>query len=197
MLFNDLPTTKYKTIVVDPPWPQPLVTGYTHSRHKRPKQLPYQTLTLDEIKTFPIQQLAETGAHIYLWTTNRFLQPAFEVLESFDCRFHLCMPLVKKSGIVGANGYVFGSEFCLLGFYGKPMIPFKGIGKLNWLMTNPLRGTHSRKPDSFYDLVETMSSGPYLDAFARRTKANWTTWGNEVTPRGVSIPQICTTPSSN
>jgi N6-adenosine-specific RNA methylase IME4 len=73
-------------------------------------------------------------------------------------------------------------EFCLLGFFGKPMLRFTDIGKLNWLETNPVPGKHSAKPDAFYRLVETMSPGPYLDCFARRERTNWTVWGNEVSP---------------
>lgn len=41
------------------------------------------------------------------------------------------------------------------------------------------RGRHSQKPESFLDLVETVSPGPYLEMFARRQRLNWSTWGNE------------------
>lgn len=42
------------------------------------------------------------------------------------------------------------------------------------------RGRHSEKPDAFYDLVESMSPGPYLEMFSRRPRLGWDTWGNEV-----------------
>ena len=41
------------------------------------------------------------------------------------------------------------------------------------------RGGHSRKPEAFYDLVESVSPGPYLELFARRQRLGWDTWGNE------------------
>ena len=41
------------------------------------------------------------------------------------------------------------------------------------------RDRHSVKPDAFYDLVERVSPGPYLDLFARRNRLGWHTWGNE------------------
>jgi len=179
MLYENLPTTKFRTLVIDPPW-NIGVTSMRYKHHKRPRHLPYPTLPIDEIKTFPVQQLAEVGAHVYTWTTNKMLPDTFDVLKAWGVRYHLTMPLVKKSGIVGANGYVFAAEYCLLGFFGKPMLRFESIGKLNWLVTSPVRGKHSVKPDSFYLLVETMSPGPYLDCFARRQRANWTVWGNEV-----------------
>jgi N6-adenosine-specific RNA methylase IME4 len=124
--------------------------------------------------------LAAPGCHVYLWATNKTLASAFDVLEAWGCRFHLCMPLVKKSGIVPCNGYVFGSEFCLLGFAGRPMLPFLTMGKLNWLTVNPVPGQHSAKPDAFYELVEEMSPGPRLDCFARKPRTGYDVWGDAI-----------------
>jgi N6-adenosine-specific RNA methylase IME4 len=41
------------------------------------------------------------------------------------------------------------------------------------------RGQHSAKPDAFYDLVEAVSPGPYLELFARRARFGWSYWGDE------------------
>jgi len=38
---------------------------------------------------------------------------------------------------------------------------------------------HSRKPDEQYPLIESCSPGPYLELFARGSRKNWHTWGNE------------------
>lgn len=38
---------------------------------------------------------------------------------------------------------------------------------------------HSRKPEAFLDLVETVSRGPYCELFARRQRLGWDTWGDE------------------
>ena len=42
------------------------------------------------------------------------------------------------------------------------------------------RDKHSKKPEAFQDIVETVSPGPYLEMFARRQRAGWDTWGNEI-----------------
>ncbi len=42
------------------------------------------------------------------------------------------------------------------------------------------RGRHSAKPDAFYELVEALADGPYVELFARRERAGWTTLGNEI-----------------
>jgi N6-adenosine-specific RNA methylase IME4 len=38
---------------------------------------------------------------------------------------------------------------------------------------------HSRKPDEQYEIIEACSSGPFLELFARGTRRNWATWGNQ------------------
>jgi N6-adenosine-specific RNA methylase IME4 len=181
MIYQNLPQDKFNTVVIDPPWQQTMAVGaYSDPRHSRPSVLPYHTLSLEDIKTFPLGSIANTGSHIYTWTTNKFLRQAFEVLDAWGVRFHLCMPLVKKSGIAPCCGYVFGSEFCLLGFFGQPMQKFTSMGKLNWLLTNPIPGKHSAKPEEFYQLLETMSPGLYCDIFARKQREGWVTWGDEL-----------------
>ena len=51
------------------------------------------------------------------------------------------------------------------------------------------RKRHSAKPEAFYDIVESMSPGPYLDVFARRLRMGWDCWGNEVYPvPGLPVP---------
>ncbi len=180
MLFNNLPAGLFNTLVIDPPWPQTMTGKRNRPRHHKAIALPYNTLTVEEIATFPLSSLCAVGAHVYLWCTNKTLPDAFGVLSAWGVRYHLCLPLVKRSGIVPCNGYVFGAEYCLLGFYGRPMQKFTGIGKLNWLETNPIPGQHSAKPDSFYSLVESMSPGPRVDLFARKQRSGWTCWGDEL-----------------
>jgi N6-adenosine-specific RNA methylase IME4 len=170
---------KYNTIVIDPPWPISL-QGKVNRRSNTKTKLPYSTLTFKQICDFSIKDFAEKGAHIYLWTTNKFLRKAFEVFDSWKVNFHLVLVMVKPSGIAPSMGYVFGIEFCLLGFYGKPMQKFQDIGKLNWFKGFNKAGNHSSKPDEFYNLVEKMSPSQRIDIFSRKNRKNWSVWGNEI-----------------
>lgn len=72
----------YNTILIDPPWEQPLVTGLL-KKHHAPKQLPYPTMKLSELQALPVESLAIPGSHIWLWTTNHMLHSAFHLLESW------------------------------------------------------------------------------------------------------------------
>ena len=39
---------------------------------------------------------------------------------------------------------------------------------------------HSKKPEFFQDIIETVSNEPRLEMFARRYRMGWDVWGNEV-----------------
>ena len=42
------------------------------------------------------------------------------------------------------------------------------------------RREHSRKPEQTYDRIEKLVEGPYLELFARKTRRNWDSWGDQV-----------------
>lgn len=170
---------KFNTLVIDPPWPISMA-GQFKTRRSRPSELNYKTMSLDEIKLLPIQEIVAPGGHVYLWCTNKTLRDAYEVLDGWGLRFHQVLVMTKPSGMTPSLGYVFGTEFCLLALNGRPMQKFTGIGALNHFSSPPKAGNHSAKPDHFYSLVEKMSPGPYADIFARRKRDGWSVWGDEV-----------------
>ena len=170
---------KYNTIVIDPPWDIHL-TGKVKRRENRAEKLPYKTMSLQEIKEIPISKIANVGCHVYCWTTNKMLKETFDVLQSWGVNYHLTMVLVKPSGICPCFGYKFATEFCLMGFFGKPMQKFTKIGKLNWIKGFNKAGTHSSKPDEFYNVVSEMSPEPRIDIFARKQRLNWDVFGDEI-----------------
>jgi N6-adenosine-specific RNA methylase IME4 len=72
-------TPPYSTIVADPPW------HYEARVIKwgRRATMPYSTMSLEAITAVPVAQLAAPWAHLYLWTTNRYLRRGFDVAESW------------------------------------------------------------------------------------------------------------------
>lgn len=72
-------TPPYATIVADPPWsyPEGWPPGWGEQRERRP--LPYSAMPVADIAELPVQDLAQPGAHLYLWTTNRYLWEARDV----------------------------------------------------------------------------------------------------------------------
>ena len=165
---------KYKTLVVDPPWNQ----GKTGKRSVRPNQgtkLNYKTMTLKEIKNFPIDDYADEQCHMYLWTTNRFLRDAFDVLKEWGFKFHVVLVWRKPTGVCPFS-FQFVNEYVLFGYRGK----FK-INKMGTQTTfDASVREHSRKPDILYEIAEKCSDAPRIDMFSREKRLGWDQFGDEV-----------------
>ncbi len=178
---------KYRTIVVDPPWSYDegftvgIATGRDHLVVPTAgirKALPYKAMDLEVIKKLPVIKCAdEQGCRVFLWTTNRYLRDSFDVLDSWGFSYAQTLVWHKAnpspfSGGIAANG----AEFLLVGKIGTlPVLPKAKSSVLH--LSVPKQ--HSRKPEAFLDLVESVSPGPYLEMFSRRARLGWDTWGDE------------------
>lgn len=162
--------TRYRTIVADPPWryPSPGATKANASRH-------YPLMSVDDIAHMSVAHLAEDDAHLWLWTTNALVEEGHWVVRSWGFRPLTVVTWCKRQPGVG---YYLrnNTEHVILASRGRPMVPAEKPTS-TWYVWP--RGAHSAKPDAFYDLVEQVSPGPYLEMFARRQRFGWDTWGNE------------------
>lgn len=165
----------YRTIVADPPWAQPMIGKWKVAKHKRPDVLPYPTMTLPAIEALPVASFADEGAHLWLWTTNAFLEPAFSVMRAWGFTYLTTVTWCKPSG-AGAY-FASTTQHCLFGYYRKCRFPLA-----RWQPTHFTASVrrHSQKPEQFYDLVERVSPAPRLELFARQKRLSWSSWGNEV-----------------
>lgn len=171
--------TKYRTIVADPPWDHSDGTGASYStKGRRDCGLPYQTMTLDEIKNLPVSEWAMPGAHLYLWTTNRYLKAAFEVSKAWGFDHVATLVWCKQRGLGSGGVFYSNVEFVLYcRNKGDAGIPNAARIKSRWF--DWPRSSHSAKPEAFLDLVEQASHGPFLEMFARRARFGWDYWGDE------------------
>lgn len=171
-------TPPYRTIVADPPWDydEGFVNGPARgegwsNRHR----LPYSAMPLEEIAALPVGKLASPdGAFAFLWTTNRYLPDAFDVLAAWGFRYRQCLIWHKGDaspfpGAVAPNS----AEFLLVGRRGG----VKRSGTAPSSVIGSMRGVHSAKPGAAYDLVERVSPGPYVELFARAPRLGWDAWG--------------------
>jgi N6-adenosine-specific RNA methylase IME4 len=167
-----LPEGKFQTIVVDPPWPVEKIL-----RDVRPNQVEfgYRTMSVDEIKVFPIQKLMADNCHVYLWTTQKFLPIAFEVFESWGVKYECLLTWVKNVGFTPFS-WMYSTEHVLFGRIGSLELLKKG----ERLDFNAKVREHSRKPNEFYELVKRVSPEPRKDVFAREKHDGFEAWGDEV-----------------
>lgn len=162
---------KFATIVIDPPWDWNDEGDVDQLGRARPT---YETLTVDQIRTYPIPYLADVDCHCYLWITNRSLPKGFDLLTAWGFRYVTCLTWCKPS--IGMGNYFRGSTEQVL-FAVKGTQPLKRHDVGTWFEA-PRGPSHSTKPAAFYELVEACSPGPYLDYWSRREpRAGWMTWG--------------------
>jgi len=174
---------RYRTIVADPPWPQ--LHGGGRSRSMKGEwaagpgyvsDIPYSPLTVDEIKCVPVDELAEANAHLYLWTTNQFLESAYAVARAWGFRPSILLTWCKTPRGIGFGGaFTISTEFVLFCRRGS-LRPLRRLDSTWWQWP---RGAHSAKPEAFIDLVEQVSPPPYVELFARRHRLGWDVHGFE------------------
>ncbi|MDN5854341.1 MAG: MT-A70 family methyltransferase, partial [Actinomycetia bacterium] len=163
-------------IVIDPPWPMKKI-----ERAERPNQgvtLDYPVLTLDQIADediVPVRRHADDDCHIYLWVTHKFLRPGLDLLDAWGFRYQCVMTWRKNVGITPFS-WMYDTEHVLFGTRGNLPLERKGL-RLSF--EAPVVG-HSVKPDVFYERVTEASPGPRVEMFARRQRAGFEAWGNEV-----------------
>jgi N6-adenosine-specific RNA methylase IME4/ParB-like chromosome segregation protein Spo0J len=170
--FENPPAGRYRTIVIDPPWPVTKIV-----RDVRPNQdtMSYPTMTLDEIARIPIPEIAmEDGCHVYLWATHKYLPQAIKLFDKWGVKYQCLMTWVKPTGMTPFT-WMYNTEHVLFGRVGSLKVKQMGL-KLSF--EAPSRG-HSTKPDVFYERVLAASPGPRLDMFARQARDGFTAWGDE------------------
>lgn len=169
-----VPDGKYRTIVIDPPWQMEKVL-----REERPNQagFEYPTMTTDQIKAFPIPaEVADDDCHLFMWTTQKFLPFAFEILDTWGFRYVFTMVWHKPGGFQPFNLPQYNCEFVVYGRKGTP--GFIDLKAFPTCFDAPRR-EHSRKPDEFYSLIKRVCPGPRIDIFSREKRDGFDQYGNE------------------
>jgi N6-adenosine-specific RNA methylase IME4 len=177
--FGALPMHSFGAILADPPWPfrvrSPKGEGRSACRH-------YSILTLDEIKTLPVADMAAVDAWLFLWSTTPLLPVALGVLTAWGFDYSgtaFAWAKLNPSGNGWHTGMGFTTrkniELCLLGRRGHPRIRAHDVREL---IVAPRR-EHSRKPDEQYERIERLCDGPYIELFARQQRPGWVALGNE------------------
>ena len=168
------PTKRYRTIVADPPW------RYKSKLIGLRGATDYPTMTQDDLLGMPVSLWAGNDSHLYLWTTDAFMMQAHQIAATWGFEVKNILVWGKgrnESEVTIGVGFYFrhACEFVLFGVRGSQSV--KQHNQPN-IFFAPRTG-HSEKPAAFYDMVERMSPGPYLDVFARKQRFGWDTWGNE------------------
>lgn len=184
------PSLTYQTIVADPPWPYDgaaALQDRTGGRNADGRganvssQQRYGAMTMEQI--LALRPPAAADAHLYLWTTNAFMDEAHDVARAWGFQPKTILTWAKthqddRSRVSMKTGYYFrgATEHCLFAVRGSLKLQTDVALPTAYLWP---RLPHSVKPDAFYDLVEQASPAPRLEMFARRARFGWEYWGDQ------------------
>lgn len=174
---------KYDIIYADPPWS---FATYSEKGKGRSAEAHYPTMSIEEIKTLPVGEIASDNCVLFLWATFPCLGDALQTIEAWGFEYKtVAFTWIKQNrksdSLFWGMGYWTRSnaEICLLATKGHPKRKSAGVHQV--IVSKIDR--HSKKPEEARDrIVQLMGDLPRVELFARDTALGWDVWGNEVEP---------------
>lgn len=166
----------FAVLTADPPWSfGDKLPGASRGAEKN-----YRVMSVEDICKLSLPQLAP-DCYLFLWRVSSQVEEAYRVVRAWG--------FVPKSEIVwekltasgkpwfGMGRHVRAShETAIVAVRGRP----KPISRSVRSRFAAVAGAHSAKPEAFYDLIETLAAGPYVELFARRQRPGWTCISDEM-----------------
>ena len=168
-----LPDKKYDVIYADPAWDIKKI-----QRKSRPNQInmDYPTMSLEQIKNMPVNQISEDNCVLFLWTIQKYLRDSFDVMQEWGFKYQRTITWDKGNGMC-LFGFHHRTEFLLFGYKGKlEMYPKR---KAFTTLIQAKSAYHSSKPQIFRDLISVFGKKK-IELFARQRCDGWDAWGNEI-----------------
>lgn len=177
-LFGEVGDNKFDAIYIDPPW---------EYKGKKPPTNPvgntkqiestyyYPTLHMRVLEAFPIRDLCNKNAVLFMWTTTPLLPEALDLAKKWGFKYKTVVTWEKLDK--DCMGYWFRvcTEHLIVATVGD----VKAFRSMERTCFNEKRRKHSQKPEYFYNLIESVVQGSKLEMFARNKRDGWVSWGNE------------------
>lgn len=164
---------RYDVILADPPWRYRVaaVPRIAIENH-------YPTLSIEEIASLNVADIAADDCVLFLWTTTAKLEESFTVVRAWG--FEYVTSAVWDKERIGLGYYFRGQhEFLLVCKRGAPPKPAEGSRPSSVIRER--RTKHSVKPQRAYEIIEAMyPNARKAELFARNHRPGWDCWGNEV-----------------
>lgn len=187
-MFDGMPQKHFGAILADPPW---RFKSNSAARPGRNAMRHYDCMSLDDVKAMPVAPLAADDCALFMWITGPFLAIGahLPIMKAWGFKpsgmgftwvkltpratslFFLSSDLAMGGGFTTRKN----AEFLVIGKRGRSVRRDAGVHEV---ILSPRR-EHSRKPDETHARIERYCAGPYLELFARESRPNWTTWGNQ------------------
>ena len=174
------PLSTYQDIDViyaDPPWQN--VVWSEETGHGKSPENHYDTMTLDDIKALPVQDVAEDDAVLFLWTTANRAHWAMDVIAAWG--FEYRAQIVWDKVNIGTGRWVRDRhELLYIAVRGKGLIA-PAPGTQSESIISIKKGRHSAKPEQFRELIDGLYPGVRkIELFGRGTAPDGSKlWGYE------------------
>lgn len=172
-----LPDGVYRVIYADPPWEYG--DKRTNDAQSGSAESQYPTMPIDAICAMPVREIAAADSVLFLWATAPCLPEAMQVVEAWGFTYKAQFVWDKLKGFNGHYNDV-RHELLLIATRGS-CVP--DVESLDPSVIAEKRTKHSKKPDSFYELIERLyplKESTHVELFARRSRDGWESWGNQV-----------------
>jgi len=163
-----MPVGVFEVISLDPPWNY----GREYDPDGSRVANPYPEMT--QAQLLELKPPFADNSVCFLWTTQAFIWQAKELLDKWGFTYKATIVWDKEK--IGMGAWLrMQCEFCLVGIKGKP-----AWNNTSWRdIIRESRREHSRKPDTFYRMVEEITIGRRLEYFSREQRKGWEVFGND------------------
>jgi N6-adenosine-specific RNA methylase IME4 len=160
-------------VYADPPW------GYNNTMpdYFTEQSDHYAVMSVPEIAAMPVKQWVEKDAVLFLWVTSPILEESFEIIKAWGFEYKASFVWDKIRKVMGHYNSVC-HELLLVCVRGSCQ---PDVHKLFDSVVTEERTEHSRKPETFRQIIDTIyPNGRRIELFAREKHEGWVTYGNEV-----------------
>jgi N6-adenosine-specific RNA methylase IME4 len=163
-----MPEGVFEVVVMDPPW------NYGRDYDPEGSRIANPYPEMPQADLLKLSPPFANDCVLFLWTTHAFIWDAKQLIDAWGFQYKATLVWDKEKMGMGA-WLRMQCEFCLVAIKGKPTWT-----NTNWrdIIKEPRR-QHSRKPDTFYNLVEEVTVGRRLDFFSREQRSGWASFGND------------------
>ncbi len=159
----------FEVIVIDPPWNY----GSIYDPIGMRGTAPYPEMSQEELLKLKLP--SADNCVLWLWVTNAFMKDAYELAEKWGFESKTILTWNKVN--MGVGHWLRNvTEHCLLCIKGKPVWD----NKIYTTLLTEKRTEHSKKPESFFEMVEKICHGRKLEYFSRKKRDGWIVYGDEV-----------------
>jgi N6-adenosine-specific RNA methylase IME4 len=182
---------KYKIIYADPAW-----SYDDKSLNRGGAERHYRTMSIEDIKALPINDIADEDSILFMWATFPKLQEGLDTIKAWGFEFKtLAFVWVKTNKRTNNEQLSFlpsdsfdsfwgmgrwtrsNAEICLLAVKGKPQ---RLNADVHSVIYAPI-DKHSKKPKETRErIIRLIGDLPRVELFARQKSEGWDIWGNEL-----------------